>query len=323
MLIIYNVKNDWRSLMLLDRIRELELEKLFAYQGDDYQRKMAAALRQLTFDYLEGKLKSKIPDGPSVVALRKDLNIIGGMAAFIRTQKPNGAWATDIELTLLSELMGVNFKVAYGDRIDRSTGKPLISCLSTTDDPNRPTVTIKNTNSTHWDTGRGTIHDGNCGYNAYALEIESIARPLLRRSPVVNKPIHDTKSHINKPAKQIPSTQSTTQITQTLPPTKIKQDKTLEEIVIEEQKAALAAIVKQPSNTYQPSTEIVNTNESWVKVYNSYSDELQKQYDADRLYALRLAIQDLPGIQGKASTNSSKEISTEETTTHTKNLLRR
>lgn len=171
--------------MFEHRLHQLGLDQCFQYDGDEFQRQMAKKLRQLVFLYLQGTLTdidgNRIPAGPAVTRLRENLNIIGGMDHFVRTQSPNGAWATDIELSLLAELLDVNFVVKFA-----CTGATTV--LRASEKPNQPTFSVINTNNTAWDAyvdgkKRRTLHDNNCGYNSIAENIRLIAQPQL-----VNKP---------------------------------------------------------------------------------------------------------------------------------------
>jgi hypothetical protein len=293
--------------MFLERLKQLELDTLFDYQDDaNYQVKMAKRLRQLTFDYLEGKLKNTIPDGPAVKNLRKDLDAIGGMPHFINTQKPNGAWATDIELTLLSELLNVNFVVEYHDRLHPKTKKQLISCLSNVFEPNRSTITLVNTNNTLWDAkvdarkDSRTVHDGNCGYNSFARAIESIARPANRTVKQV------TAAEAQHPLKKIKveaTRESTAKIAKTLPVKITNDSKLLEEIALQEQIQAHIRHNEQYKHAINHYSS--NDDRQWQTAFSNYSDDQKKQYDQDRLDALRLAIDELPGMAGKKAGSSS------------------
>lgn len=157
---------------------------------EDYQRAMAAVLREKVFLYLMGKLRDRsgrlIQTGPAAKEVQKKLDLIGGMDNFIRRQSPSGAWATDIELTLLAELLGVNFIVETPET--RAHGKPMV--LSPEPDFNKPIVVLYNTDNQHWDAivdgeKREALGDNNCGYNSFALSIKELAlsSPKVKETP--------------------------------------------------------------------------------------------------------------------------------------------
>lgn len=251
--------------MFEHRLHQLGLDQCFQYDGDEFQRQMAKKLRQLVFLYLQGTLTdidgNRIPAGPAVTRLRENLNIIGGMDHFVRTQSPNGAWATDIELSLLAELLDVNFVVKFA-----CTGATTV--LRASEKPNQPTFSVINTNNTAWDAyvdgkKRRTLHDNNCGYNSIAENIRLIAKPQL-----VNRLADEELSALQL--------------------RKQEEDKRFVNDVEDynrSKEAHIAALERIKKEDKEKGT-------------NRYNETI-KQIDSDYQLALQIALADLPGIQGK------------------------
>lgn len=105
------------------------------------------------------------------------------MKEFVDSQSPNGAWATYLDLTLLAELVGANFAVKM------SGGSEHPTILSAAPREDKPTITLDNTHNTHWSaqidgTKKSARGDGNCGYNAFALSLATLApqKPIFSSS---------------------------------------------------------------------------------------------------------------------------------------------
>ena len=161
------------------RMEQLGLKRMLEnkFYGEGlFETDMAKKLRKLTFDYLRGRLtRDGIEDGPAVIEVRTNLIESGTLETFLRKQSPNMAWATDVELTLLAELIGVNLAVTM------TGGRKEPTILSKDPSEDKPTVTLCNEDNKHWSAMvKGvkiiTRADGNCGYNAFALSLASLAR---------------------------------------------------------------------------------------------------------------------------------------------------
>lgn len=249
--------------MFIDRMKQLGLDRHLSLQGQDFQRAMGADLRRLVFQYIQGKLP--VEDGPAVKRLREHAIQIGGMDTFIREQSPNGAWANDIELSLLAELLDVNFVVQFNEGTT--------TVLHTVGE-DQPIVALRNTNNRDWDAlilnkqkDTGTVHDGNCGYHAFARAIEPYAKVELAPAAAA-------------------TTEHNAQFEQELR----KQE----------------AVFRRPIEHYRLDQELFNTAHERLKQENPEEYERRvAQIDSDYQLALRVMLSDLPGTTGRSSSNHS------------------
>ena len=169
-----------------NRLSKLGLSELVnhAPTSEKVQKTLAPKLRELTFKYLKGELSDIISDGPEVEILRKNLNEIGQMDDFLRKQSPDRAWATDLELTLLAELLNMNFAVKM------TGGREEPTVLTANPNSIKPTVVLINEHNTHWSaqingTKQKTLGDGNCGYNAFALVLAEMVTKPAQQNPIL------------------------------------------------------------------------------------------------------------------------------------------
>ena len=169
-----------------NRLSKLRLSELVnrAPTSEEVQKTLAPKLRELTFKYLKGELRDKISDGPEVEILRKNLNEIGQMDDFLSKQSPDRAWATDLELTLLAELLNMNFAVKM------TGGREEPTVLTANPNSTKPTVVLINEHNTHWSaqingTKQKTLGDGNCGYNAFALVLAEMVTKPAQQNPIL------------------------------------------------------------------------------------------------------------------------------------------
>lgn len=271
--------------MALDmkRMERLGLKDILENQYSDehtFQIAMAAKLRQLTFQYLRGDLIGVVEDGPQVKELRTNLNASGTMDKFVRSQSPNGAWATYLELTLLAELVGANFAVKMSGGRENST------MLTAAPREDKPTITLDNEHNTHWSaqidgTKKSTRGDGNCGYNAFALSLASLAPqkptfspPEIRKQATVS-PVSSASS--SAAAASFSSAAQT-----------IRQEEALRlKATIQESQKAEEQFESTMQRIKQESPE--------------QFDNIQKQIHEDYLFALTLAVNDLPDEEGITS----------------------
>lgn len=238
------------------------------YQNEiEFQQVMAAKLRTLTFKYLKGELG--VVDGPAVTQLRKNLHVIGGSEQFVRSQQPNRAWATDVEMTLLAELLGVNLAVKQ-----KLTSKGMV--LSAEPSLAKPTFVLMNAHNVHWNpiidgVEKSAIGDGNCGYNSMALLVK-------KHSPV---PV----------------------LIQ--PQTAVKQIKQRTSTDLNFEAAKVAEMIKDTENCLIENMHVREEyNECMLKLQAENPDkftEIQTQIDADYKLALQLYLDDLPGMEGISS----------------------
>ena len=244
----------------LNRMKKLGLDGMFDKKHldeNDYQISMAAKLRELTFQYLRGDFAGKgVEDGPQVIELRTNLNADGTMNKFVGLQSKDRAWATYLELTLLAELLGTNFAVKM------SAGGKNPTILTANPSEDKPTITLVNENNTHWSASidgskKTTLGDGNCGYNAFALSLASMARNEL-----------STVAAVSSAAKIIQQDESLRLHAS------IDQAKTAEE----QCEAAMQRIKEESPDDY-------------VRIQTQIHDDYQ--------VALKLAMDDLPDINGK------------------------
>jgi len=255
----------------LDRLKELALDDIILQQEEAeaaYQSAMAAVLREKTFLYLKGKLYGRsgalIPDGPAVKELRRNLEQNGKMDKFVSKQSPEGAWATDLELTLLAELLDTNLIVET--TVTRANSKPIV--LSPQPDISKPIVVLYNTSNTHWDpvveNGKKSraLGDGNCGYNSFAVSIKELAKPASELEDIKQAVVHV-----------------------------LKQEGKRYKLRIEE--------------TRESEKQFNNAMGALEKMNPVKYKEIQGQIEADAQLALKLAIEDLPGIAGRANTVDS------------------
>lgn len=144
------------------------------YRNDRlFQEALASRLREMTFLYIRGDLRELIPDGPEVRELRENLKESRTLDQFIRKQSRPREWATDVELTILAELIGANLAVTMIGGSEEPT------ILSKSPSEHKPTIFLHNEYNTHWSAVIGgvkqdTYADGNCGYNAFALSMASL-----------------------------------------------------------------------------------------------------------------------------------------------------
>lgn len=169
----------------LTRWTELGLEQILQERqlsNEAYQKKMAARLRAMASDYLQGKLKNilglSIELGPVV---REAYTCFGkeGMDARIREQFKNGVWGEHTELAVLAELLGVSLKIHLASR--RPSEPVVIDLTAATDGETRkpePEISLFFSGN-HWSAridhhNKPTLGDGNCAYNAVALTIQHL-----------------------------------------------------------------------------------------------------------------------------------------------------
>ena len=228
--------------MFSQRLKQLGLDQHLAFEGEEYQKRMATDLRALVFRYLQGNLTDAegnlIPDGPVVKKLRDNLRKIGGLDKFMQEQSPDKAWATDVELVLLAELLQCSLVAEFPEE---KTMTVLYATASA------PVIAVANTRKTHWDAMLAgevdtVLHDKNCGYNSIAKGIAACHRL-------------QTDSRYN---------------------------------------AAIEQYMRDEAHFTAVHDELRRTNPE------KYA-EVMAQITSDYQYALRIALADLPGIQGKAS----------------------
>lgn len=256
----------------MERMKKLGLKTILEKQYSDehsFQISTAAKLRQLTFQYLCGDLMGQVEDGPQVKELRANLNATGTMDQFVRSQSQNGAWATYLELTLLAELVGANFAVKM------SGGRENPTILTAAPREDKPTITLVNEHNTHWSaqidgTKKSTRGDGNCGYNAFALSLASLAPQKPKYSPLGIRE-QATGVAVSSAAK----------------------------IIWQEEALKLNASIHEAQKAEEQfeSTMQKIKQESPAK-FNS----IQEQIHEDYLFALTLAMNDLPDEDGTTST---------------------
>ncbi len=257
--------------MLIRQLERFGLDQHFAYQGKEYQARMARDLRPLVFRYLEGGLKdihgNPVEDGPAVKRLRKYIDVIGGKEKFIKTQSPDQAWATDIELTLLAELLRVNFIVEYAG--PQYINRPR-TVLSAVEMPDQPVVVLANSNNTKWDAvldgeiDQTTLHDNNCGYNAFAKSIAACCGQLQQ--------IAGNRAEENLEIKIVKQSQDA---------------------------HYLRAIEEYKKEAEHFQTVHKNLEKNDPQKYK----ETMEQIDKDYQYALKVALDNLPGVYGKISSS--------------------
>ena len=100
---------------------------------------------------------------------------LGDYKAFLQTQAQNNVWATYIEACALGEMFDHNVLVTlYNDGKKQST-----ICLYRSERSNAPTITLCNSDNTHWYFDQNTLGDGNCLYNAFlqALAEKTTLKP--------------------------------------------------------------------------------------------------------------------------------------------------
>lgn len=144
---------------------------------DEYsiQRQFAPILRKAVMQHLA--------TGDSVVArgFRGEYAAANGKLyeQFIEKQGKNGAWATDIEATVIGKLFECNIKVTQVTK-----GKEVATYFLYEEHKGAPTIHLYNSNNTHWYTAEGhTIADGNCLYNAIAQSVQRLSRAELIFKP--------------------------------------------------------------------------------------------------------------------------------------------
>ncbi len=252
----------------MERMKKLGLKALLEEKYSDegaLQVAMAKKLRELTFQYLSGNLANIVADGPEVKTLRAALKENGSMDSFIQSQSSNKAWATYLELTLLAELTQVNFAVKMSKDSD------IFTVLTANPNAKNPTVIMHNERNTHWSAHvsgakKDTLADGNCGYNAFALSLTDLAP----EKPVYSQPITTREQVFADDA-------STTVM-------RLKQEE--------------SRLNGSLQNAQRAEQEF---NNAMVKIYNRSPEkhlEIQKQIHSDYLFALKLAVSELPDEAG-------------------------
>ena len=177
------------------RLKQLGLLELLQNKNQseiDFEKNMAAKLRALTFQYLKGELT--IQDGDAVKELRNNLqlNEIDGLVKFVRKQSPNKAWATDVEMTLLAELLDVNVAV-------KTAPKAQAFNLSAHPSKDKATFVLINRDNVHWNAElngveKEAIGDGNCGYNSMALLVKAHSPIVATHEAAVVRGIEDIEA---------------------------------------------------------------------------------------------------------------------------------
>lgn len=165
--------------MLSQRLKDLALEEIIhkKLSDEDYQVAMAKKLRALACDYLTGKLKGILDDGPAVKTLRQfiadgHLEGIKDVEQFATSQARDAVWVEQMNF-VVEELLECNIALAT----DASLKKGFAP--NTWDKKDyATTLAIKNNDrNTHWeaiinDKAVRTKGDGNCYYNAVALSLK-------------------------------------------------------------------------------------------------------------------------------------------------------
>jgi hypothetical protein len=266
----------------MQRFEKLGLKSILYKQYNnqqEFQKEIAIKLRSLTFEYLKGNLHDIIEDGPLVKKFRGGLQKLGRMKEYVNKQSCEGAWATDEDLGLLSEVLGVNISII----IPEIQNEP----IEWYGDANnqKPTITLYNEKCTHWDAQvcgkkKKAMGDGNCGYNAVGLCLLTLkpvsqVSPNSRFLPSNNQPFFAEKK----------STYSQIKLLQTTPSSKKSST--------------------SPTDEQQFNTAMDNLKISSPAQYN----KVQKQIDDDYLVALKLFLDDLPDEQGSLK-NPESRIST-------------
>lgn len=242
----------------------------------EFQKEIATKLRTLTFEYLKGNLSHIIEDGPLVKKFRGGLQKLGRMNEYVNKQSCEGAWATDEDMELLSEVLGVNLSIIIPE-----IQKDPIEWYGDANNQ-KPTITLYNEKCTHWDAQvngkkKKAIGDGNCGYNAVgisllALKPVSQTSPNSRFLPSNNQPFFAEKR----------LTPSQNKFSQTSPPT------------------------KQPSASLTPEQQF-NKAMDRLKIFSpTQYNKVQKQIDDDYLMALKLFLDDLPDKHGNIKNPDSR-----------------
>jgi hypothetical protein len=316
--------------MFINRIQSLGLEDIASGMANkDKQVAMGKKLRGLAFQYLNSDLKS-VQDGPAVIAIRTHIKNTetGGLQGFIRKQSQDTAWARDIELTLLAELLDCNLVViAANSRITNTSS----FCLSHEFKNSRPTIFLQNTNNTKWDAylpsgvDTQTEHNGSCGYHAIARALENILKQdEYKNAPaekITSRPvtatleekhstaaagststIHDQKQPATTDSTNSSSTATITkQTTKAAPITSISNLSLEEQMhnekrVIEHQRNLVEQANKQKTSTH---STVVQKDQpqptSWDDAYKKYNSKSKEQYEIDRAVALMLALEELEG----------------------------
>ena len=251
---------------MLDRQRMQQLGLLPILDNDElndssFQQVMAKQLRDLTFRYLKGELHHIVPDGSQVEILRANLIASRLLDEFVSQQAPNQAWATDVELTLLTELLGTNFAVHM------TGGGQSPTILTANPQETKPTVVLYNDSNTHWSpqiNGKKShaLGDGNCGYNAVAQALKAL--------------------HAKKPQ---------------------AEDRLLTShaahLIWKQERDGLKGSIQsaqEAERAYEQSMQRIAEEEP------TRFEAMQQQMKTDYLYALQLALDDLPDENGLTAT---------------------
>jgi len=253
----------------MERMKRLGLKEILEKKYSDeqaFQVDMAKKLRELTFQYLRGDLKNLVEDGPEVKELRTNLNATGTMSQFVANQSPNRAWATYLELTLLAELVGANFAVTM------SGGREKPTILTAKPREDKPTIVLNNEHNTHWSAkidgvNKNTHDDGNCGYNAFAL---CLASQMPQKKEVTPSPT-TLEEAVGVSAARL--------------------------LVQEEKKRLKASVAEAQKAEEQFESAMQRIKKDSPDQYKS----IQEQIHADYLFALSLAMSDLPDEDGKTN----------------------
>ncbi len=279
----------------MQRLEKLGLKQLLGrhyYDEEEFQAVIGKKLRELTFEYLKGELQDIIPDGLEVKELRRNLKAIGTFESFIKEQSPNGAWATELELTILSELVGANFAV----RITPDQKIPTI--LTANPSETKPTILLINEKDVHWSATdnngkkKNTEGRGNCGYHAVGLK-------LLDFIPFnVSFKFPKTAEMTAK------SNQKWKDIAQPFMPSKkiSPAEQELTAIIQKEEQMRLNSAIETAKKAEE---DFNNAMATMKKESPEKYKAVQKQMHEDHLLALKLFVEDLPDANGRTKTSHS------------------
>lgn len=312
--------------ILVKRLKQLGLEHCFQgntdYSDKQFQVNTATALRKSTFQYLRGELDGVQP-GPVVIGLKKELAELrrGGldkqrqkeMEALFAMKSAPGTWAEYTELAILSELLEVNLGIAS----PVSSGNIALYTQHHNPKEKCDVVLLNKQGAFHWDSQiDGTevmaAGDGNCGYNAMALSLQSIYNisHSLKNNQQKNHLI-DTSKSVSITSHHTPhlraSVSTNTEIVSIKHPTTEKWMLKLQKLALEPKKyqqTVSKIIQKQQEREKQFASPITNNNNSYINAEQARLASLdklppkqraavKKQVKDDETYALALAAEEM------------------------------
>lgn len=199
---IKKIKRDFKQHLVLTYKENLILFFLTA-KPEDIQLKLAPLLRHIAIHHLKKGQTNYVSNTKSEIEtlIKTQSFTIDGevfyknINQFLYMQEQPFEWATAIEVGALADFFNIEIYMIPITQQGNQHKKIRATCASQNQDPDHAhspkyTIYIYNTNNYHWhnnpNSPQHTIGDGNCLYNALALELSKIIKLELQKNTELN-----------------------------------------------------------------------------------------------------------------------------------------